>query len=203
MKKIYLILIIPLITSCAKYQKEYEDYNYLPNNSIRILKEDKQNVNLLINQDNTFYLLSLGVPKNTEEDIYSDYYVNLDTINENITINEIIIKKNDKIEININNYNFCIYIKKLDKDNYTSCDFLYLYNIPNDFYITLNNNIHILFYDSYTKFTYKFMYHLSFIWIDTYTIDNSSYLTLTIKDNNFTVTTDKIRGKTIHKKQKK
>lgn len=202
MKKIYLLLIIPLITSCTKYQKEYEDYNYLPNNSIRFIKEDKENITFLINKEDIFYKLTLGNLKKTSN-ITSDYDINLDTIDKNISINELNIKKNDKIEININNYNFCIYIKEIDKDNYTSCDFLYLYNIDNDFYITLNNNIHILFYDSYTKFTYKFMYHLSYIWIDSYTIDNSSYLTLTIKEDNFIVTSDKIRGKTIHKKEKK
>ena len=75
-------------------------------------------------------------------------------------------------------------------------------NIDDDFYITLSNDMYILFYDSYTRFNYRFMYHLSLVWVDSYTIDKSSYLTMTIRDNNFIVTTDKIRGKTIHKKGK-
>ena len=57
-----------------------------------------------------------------------------------------------------------------------------------------------LFYQSYTKFNYKFMYHLSTVWIDSYTIDPSTYTTLTISRDNFEITSSEIRGKTIHKK---
>ena len=47
------------ITSCS-YKEEYkEDYNYLPNNSIRFIKT-KEDTSLLINKDNTYYLLLLG-----------------------------------------------------------------------------------------------------------------------------------------------
>lgn len=198
MKKIYLLLLLILLPSCSKYQEKYEDYNYLEENSIRFIKN--KNTSLLINKDNIYYLLSL---EDHKEDVYRDYYINLKDIDKELTINNIKIKINDKIEIIIDNYTFCIYIKKLDKDNYQNCNFLYLYNIDKDFYITLNNNIEVLFYDSYTKFNYKFLYHLSLVWIDTYTIDPSSYLTLTLKENNYIVKADKIRGKTIHKKQKK
>lgn len=197
MKKIYLLLLLILLPSCSKYQKMSEDYNYLEENSIRFIKN--KTTSLLINKDNIYYLLSLD---NNKEDIYRDYYINLKEIDKEITINDIQIKKNDKIEIILDNYNFCIYIKDIDKDNYKNCNFIYLYNIDKDFYITLNNNIEILFYDSYTTFNYKFLYHLSLVWIDTYTIDPSSYLTLTLKEDSYIVKADKIRGKTIHKKEK-
>lgn len=198
MKKIYLLLpLLILLPSCTKYQKQSEDYNYLEENSIRFIKN--KNTSLLINKDNTYYLLSL---EDHKEDVYRDYYINLKDIDKEITINDIQIKKNDKIEIILDNYNLCIYIKDIDKDNYKNCNFIYLYNIDKDFYITLNNNIEILFYDSYTKFNYKFLYHLSLVWIDTYTIDPSSYLTLTLKEDSYIVKADKIRGKTIHKKEK-
>lgn len=198
MKKIYLLLpLLILLPSCTKYQKQSEDYNYLEENSIRFIKN--KTTSLLINKDNIYYLLSLD---NNKEDVYRDYYINLKDIDKEITINNIQIKKNDKIEIILDNYNLCIYIKDIDKDNYKNCNFIYLYNIDKDFYITLNNNIEILFYDSYTKFNYKFLYHLSLVWIDTYTIDPSSYLTLTLKEDSYIVKADKIRGKTIHKKEK-
>lgn len=198
MKKIYLLLpLLILLPSCTKYQKQSEDYNYLEENSIRFIKN--KTTSLLINKDNIYYLLSLD---NNKEDVYRDYYINLKDIDKEITINDIQIKKNDKIEIILDNYNLCIYIKDIDKDNYKNCNFIYLYNIDKDFYITLNNNIEILFYDSYTKFNYKFLYHLSLVWIDTYTIDPSSYLTLTLKEDSYIVKADKIRGKTIHKKEK-
>lgn len=198
MKKIYLLLpLLILLPSCTKYQKQSEDYNYLEENSIRFIKN--KTTSLLINKDNIYYLLSLD---NNKEDVYRDYYINLKDIDKEITINNIQIKRNDKIEIILDNYNLCIYIKDIDKDNYKNCNFIYLYNIDKDFYITLNNNIEILFYDSYTKFNYKFLYHLSLVWIDTYTIDPSSYLTLTLKEDSYIVKADKIRGKTIHKKEK-
>ena len=198
MKKIYLLLpLLILLPSCTKYQKQSEDYNYLEENSIRFIKN--KNTSLLINKDNIYYLLSL---EDHKEDVYRDYYINLKDIDKEITINDIQIKRNDKIEIILDNYNLCIYIKDIDKDNYKNCNFIYLYNIDKDFYITLNNNIEILFYDSYTKFNYKFLYHLSLVWIDTYTIDPSSYLTLTLKEDSYIVKADKIRGKTIHKKEK-
>ena len=44
------------------------------------------------------------------------------------------------------------------------------------------------------------MYHLSTVWIDSYTIDPSTYTTLTISRDNFEITSSEIRGKTIHKK---
>lgn len=198
MKKIYLLLpLLILLPSCTKYQKQSEDYNYLEENSIRFIKN--KNTSLLINKDNIYYLLSL---EDHKEDVYRDHYINLKEIDKEITINDIQIKRNDKIEIILDNYNLCIYIKDIDKDNYKNCNFIYLYNIDKDFYITLNNNIEILFYDSYTKFNYKFLYHLSLVWIDTYTIDPSSYLTLTLKEDSYIVKADKIRGKTIHKKEK-
>ena len=98
------------------------------------------------------------------------------------------------------------YLIKIDNTkyniNYTflECDFIYLYDIDKDFYITIDSNLLVLFYDAYTKFNYKFMYELSKVWIDSYTISNDSYTTLTIYEDNFCVSSYKIRGKTIHKK---
>lgn len=189
--------MILLLTGCSSYYRKEEDYNYLSNNSIRFIRDDT--TCFLINRNDIYYLLYFDY---FDSDIYSDYYIDLNDIDSGIAINDLVIKRNDKIEINIDNYNFCIYIKELDRDNYGNCDFLYLYNIDDDFYITLSNDIYILFYDSYTRFNYRFMYHLSLVWVDSYTIDKSSYLTMTIRDNNFIITTDKIRGKTIHKKGK-
>ena len=45
------------------------------------------------------------------------------------------------------------------------------------------------------------MHHLGYAWIDSFTIDTSSYTTLTINEDDFQVTSNKIRGKTIHKKE--
>lgn len=187
--------------------KEKEDYNILDNNSIRFIKENNSTT-FMINKDNEYYLLPLGDTSidnidylikinNTKYDIkYKEEYL----LDKDIIINNIEFKINDKIEIIMNNNIFCIYMRELDKDNYSDCDFIYLYNIDKDFNITLMDNLLILFYDTYTKFNYKFMYELSKVWIDSYTISNTSYTTLTLYGDNFNVTSYKIRGKTIHKK---
>ena len=207
MKYIYLIITLFLITGCT-YKEDYkEDYNILEDNSIRFIKENNSTT-FLINKDNTYYLLPLS---NTSFNEDIDYLIKINNTKYNIkykeeyilkndiVLQDIEFKINDKIEIIINNKKFCIYIKELNRDNFMDCDFIYLYNIDKDFYITLNNNILVLFYDSYTKFNYKFMYELSRVWIDSYTIDSTSYTTLTLYEDNFNVSSYKIRGKTIHK----
>lgn len=207
MKYIYLIITLFLITGCT-YKEDYkEDYNILEDNSIRFIKENNSTT-FLINKDNTYYLLPLS---NTSFNEDIDYLIKINNTNYNIKYkeeytlkNDIVLqdvefKINDKIEIIINNKKFCIYLKELNRDNFMDCDFIYLYNIDKDFYITLNNNILVLFYDSYTKFNYKFMYELSRVWIDSYTIDSTSYTTLTLYEDNFNISSYKIRGKTIHK----
>ena len=196
MKYIYLMMSLLFLVSC-EYRKEIEDYNYLDNNSIRFIKIGND-TELLINKDDVFYLIILD---NKNSDIYYDYLIDMNNIY-SININNIIFNVNDKIEILFDDKRFCIYKKELDRDNYSDCDFIYLYKIDDDFYITLNNNISVLFYDSYSSFNYRFMYMLSNVWIDSYTIDEYSYTTLTLKDNDYEVSSYKIRGKTIHKKEK-
>lgn len=196
MKYVYLMMSLLFLVSC-KYRKEIEDYNYLDNNSIRFIKIGND-TELLINKDDVFYLIILD---NKNSDIYYDYLIDMNSIS-SININNIIFNVNDKIEILFDDKKFCIYKRELDRDNYSDCDFIYLYKIDDDFYITLNNNISVLFYDSYSSFNYRFMYMLSNVWIDSYTIDEYSYTTLTLKDNDYEVSSYKIRGKTIHKKEK-
>ncbi len=196
MKYVYLMMSLLFLVSC-EYRKEIEDYNYLDNNSIRFIKIGND-TELLINKDDVFYLIILD---NKNSDIYYDYLIDMNSIS-SININNIIFNVNDKIEILFDDKKFCIYKKELDRDNYSDCDFIYLYKIDDDFYITLNNNISVLFYDAYSSFNYRFMYMLSNVWIDSYTIDEYSYTTLTLKDNDYEVSSYKIRGKTIHKKEK-
>lgn len=194
MKYLYLILTIILLSSCT-YKEEKEDYNFIPNNTIRFIKT-KEDSSLLINKDEILYLVVLN---RQNIDIDTNYLININDIEKDLIINDISFKVSDKVEININNYNFCIYIKEIDNDNYTNCDFIYLYNPDNNFYITLNRSNLVLFYEEYTKFNYKFTYELSTTWIDSYTISNTSYTDL-ILDDNFKVVSHKIRGKTIHKR---
>lgn len=209
MKYLNLIVIIFLLSSCTYYNEETEDYNYLSNDSLRFIRTE-EDTSILIHKDNIYYLLLLGNPN---VDIQVDYLIKYRNVKTNIksdkeyllkdvlSINDITFKLNNKIEINFNGQNICIYIKELDRDDYDNCTFIYLYNPDKDFYITLNNDLLGLFYHSYTKFNYNFMHHLGYAWIDSFTIDTSSYTTLTINEDDFQVTSNKIRGKTIHKKE--
>lgn len=209
MKYFFCVLVLLLLSSCT-YTPSKNDYNYLPNNSLRFIKTSDA-TSLLINKDSVYYLFLID-KENIQIDVdYLIKYKNIPTSNKakeeyyldkTLTIDDLTFKVNDKIEIIINNQTFCIYLKELDKNNYQDCTFIYFYKIEDDFYITLNNNIKVIFYDAYTKFNYHFLYHLASTWLDTYTIASSSYITLTLTRDNFRITQDEIRGKTIHKKEK-
>ena len=144
------------MTGCTFSNDYKEDYNILENNSIRFIKSDAS-ISFLINKDNTFYLLLLNGTTITD----TDYLIKIDNTKYNINYTEeyllkdtlvlqdIIFKINDKIEIILNNKTFCIYLDKLNKDNFLECDFIYLYgslNLYSDHtleaeYIIINPNI--------------------------------------------------------------
>ena len=209
MKYIHLIVIIFLLSSCTYTPtKVLEDYNYLPDDSIRFIRTDDE-TSLLINKDNIYYLFLINKQnidievdylikyKSTKTNIkYKEEYL----LNNDLTIDNVSFKVNNKIEIYFNNQSICIYLKELDEDDYNNCNFIYLYNPDKDFYITLTSDLYGLFYHSYTKFNYRFLHHMSTVWIDSFTIDSSSYTTLTIENDDFKITSSKIRGQTIHKK---
>ena len=88
--------MILLLTGCSSYYRKEEDYNYLSNNSIRFIRDDT--TCFLINRNDIYYLLYFDY---FDSDIYSDYYIDLNDIDSGIVINDLVIKRNDKIEINI------------------------------------------------------------------------------------------------------
>ena len=144
------------MTGCTFSNDYKEDYNILEDNSIRFIKSDAS-ISFLINKDNTFYLLVLNGTTITD----TDYLIKIDNTKYNINYTEeylltntlvlqdIIFKINDKIEIILNNKTFCIYLDRLNKDNFLECDFIYLYgslNLYSDHtleaeYIIINPNI--------------------------------------------------------------
>jgi len=209
MKYIYLVVVIFLLSGCIYDDNNNEDYNYLDDNSLRFIRSDND-TSILINKNDKYYLLLLG--SSNIDNIEVDYLIKYRNINSsieceeeyllesNIIINDIEFNVNDKIEIVMNNNKFCIYIKDINKDNFSDCNFIYLYNNDNNFYITLNSNLKGLFYHSYTKFNYKFLHHLTTVWIDSFTIDFSSYTTVTFDDEDFEVSSYKIRGNTVHRR---
>lgn len=208
MKYIYLIVIIFLLTSCS-HNVEYTFYtsDYIPNNSIRFIRTDID-TSILINKDDIYYLLLLNEENINNINVdyiikYRDISTSINTeeylLEDKITINNIEFNIDNKIDININDYKICIYLKELSVDDFEDCNFIYLYNPDKKFYITLNSDLLGLIYNSYTKFNYKFLHHLATVWIETYTIDKNTYLTINL-DDEIEVTSGKIRTKTIHKK---
>lgn len=210
MKYIYLVVVIFLLSACNYDEnKKGEDYNYLDDNSLRFIRSNNE-TSILINKNDRYYLLLLN--SSNINNIEVDYLIKYKNVTSNIEceeeyllegnliVNDLEFKVNDKIEIVMNDNLFCIYIKEINKDNFSDCNFIYLYDIDNNFYITLNSDLKGLFYHSYTKFNYKFLHHLTTVWIDSFTIDSFSYTTVTLDDNDFEVTSYKIRGNTIHRR---
>ena len=136
----YILLVLILFLSSCSYVRKIEDYNYIENNSIRFIRKD-DDTSLLIRKDDVYYLYLLN-KENVKisvdylivnNDISTDNIKYGDKIifNDDFEVNGILFKRSDKIEINFNNKNICIYIKDMDKNNYSSCDIIYLYKHSN------------------------------------------------------------------------
>ena len=108
-------------------------------------------------------------------------------LNTNITIDDLKIFIDDKINIKLNDNLFCVYDIRIDKNNYLNCDFIYLFNNKEDIDITLNNNMKILFYNEYSKFNTKFLTNLYTTWIDTYIITSEEYTTLKLTKTKYEI----------------
>ena len=109
------------ICSCS-YQDNREDYNFLENNSIRFIKNDT-GIILLINKNDIFYKVIL----NDIDDIYYDYVIDINKTRY-FCNNDIIYRRDDKIEIMMNNKRLCIYIDRYKDSDYRDCNFIYLYD---------------------------------------------------------------------------
>ena len=79
MKKIFLIVTIFLLCSCTyEIDNEIQDYNYIPDNSVRFIRTNNE-TSLLINKDDTYYLLLINEQNIDIEVDYLVKYKNIDT----------------------------------------------------------------------------------------------------------------------------
>ena len=108
------------ICSCS-YKDNREDYNFLEDNSIRFIKNDT-GIILLINKNDIFYKVIL----NDIGDIYYDYVIDINKTRY-FCNNDIIYRRDDKIEIMMNNKRLCIYMDRYKDSDYRDCNFIYLY----------------------------------------------------------------------------
>ena len=103
------------ICSCS-YKDNREDYNFLEDNSIRFIKNDT-GIILLINKNDIFYKVIL----NDIDDIYYDHVIDINKTRY-FCNNDIIYRRDDKIEIMMNNKRLCIYMDRYKAVSYTHLD---------------------------------------------------------------------------------
>lgn len=201
MKKLYILVIIVLLTGCTKpiyvdNQDEIENNSivFIRNNlstSLLVYEDDKYSLIELENKDK-IYTISINVSIDNlilVDDVlttidYENKYILLD----DIILDDLKIEMNDKILIELNDNKVCIYDKNISlKGNFSMCDFIYILNNEENVYISLNNNMKVLFYNEHINFSSKFLEHLYTTWIDTYIINNNELTLLEINKEDYIV----------------
>lgn len=201
MKKLYILVIIVLLTGCTKpmyvdNQDEIENNSivFIRNNlstSLLVYEDDKYSLIELENKDK-IYTISINVSIDNlilVDDVlttidYENKYILLD----DIILDDLKIEMNDKILIELNHNKVCIYDKNISlKGNFSMCDFIYILNNEENVYISLNNDMKVLFYNEHINFSSKFLEHLYTTWIDTYIINNNELTLLEINKEDYIV----------------
>lgn len=201
MKKLYILVIIVLLTGCTKpmyvdNQDEIENNSiiFIRNNlstSLLVYEDDKYSLIELENKDK-IYTISINVSIDNlilVDDVlttidYENKYILLD----DIILDDLKIEMNDKILIELNDNKVCIYDKNISlKGNFSMCDFIYILNNEENVYISLNNDMKVLFYNEHINFSSKFLEHLYTTWIDTYIINNNELTLLEINKEDYIV----------------
>lgn len=201
MKRLYILVIIILLTGCTK-SIYVDNQDEIENNSIIFIRNDLS-TSLLIYEDDKYslielenkdkiYTISINVSIDNlilVDDVlttidYENKYILLD----NIILDDLKIEKDDKVLIELNDNKVCIYDKNISlKGNFSMCDFVYILNNEEEVYISLNNDMKVLFYNEHINFSSKFLEHLYTTWIDTYIINNNELTLLEIKEEDYVV----------------
>lgn len=201
MKKLYILVIIVLLTGCTK-SIYVDNQDEIENNSIIFIRNDLS-TSLLIYEDDKYSLIELEnkdkiytISINVSVDnliLVDDVLTTIDYENKYILLEDIIlddlkIEKNDKVLIELNDNKVCIYNKYISlKGNFSMCDFVYILNNEENVYISLNNDMKVLFYNEHIKFSSKFLEHLYTTWIDTYIINKNELTLLNINEEDYIV----------------
>lgn len=204
MYKFLLLIFILILSGC---QTDIEVSNYtddIVNNSIIFYNSNNIN-SVIIYSNNKYILYILNGNKINLNNYYKilpriDYIISRNNINldkkvidtyriyQSIKLNDITVTIDDKIEINLNNENICIYDKNISElGDYSLCNYIYILNNEKDVYINLNDNMKVLFYNEYSKFSNKFLEHLYTTWIDTYTVTKDTLIILELSDSDYNI----------------
>jgi len=204
MYKFLLLLVVLFLSGCQKnievtnYTNDFQDnsiifYNTNNISSVIIYSNSKYILYILdgdeINIDNFYKLL----PK--IDYIISKNNINIDKsvintykIYQSIKLNNVSITMHDKIEININDTNICIYDKNVSETgDYRLCTYIYILNNEKNIYINLNDDMNVLFYNEYSKFSNRFLERLYTTWVDTYIVPKNILVVLELLPNNYNI----------------
>jgi len=200
MYKYVMLLCIFFLVGCSNEIEVNEYMNEIKDNSV--IFYNTNNINSVIIRSNGKYILYVlngnkinldyyykFLPKidyviSNNEIILNDNEINIYKIYKQLKLHDVIINVNDKIKINIDNNNVCIYDKNISQyGDYSECGYIYILNNENNVYITLDDDMNVLFYNEYSKFSNKFLEHLFTTWVDTYTISKDKLIILELESD--------------------
>jgi len=205
MKKIILILTIIFLYSIIIYQKTTTievgklNLNLKEEETSLTILNDSNSKSILINDNNL--LIITYIDENEISETLSKFNIkileNLITLeqittnknsynryllDENKKIKNIKIEKEENIiKIKQNNNLFCIYENGSNK-NLSNCDFIWFIEIDD---IDFDDDTKVVFYDN--SINQKKIEKFYDKWVDSYTLDNKSYYSLRLKQENYDI----------------
>jgi len=205
MKKIILILTIIFLYSIIIYQKTTTievgklNLNLKEEETSLTILNDSNSKSILINDNNL--LIITYIDENEISETLSKFNIkilenlitleqittNINSYNrylldENIKIENIKIEKEENIiKIKQNNNLFCIYENGSNK-NLSNCDFIWFIEIDD---IDFDDDTKVVFYDN--SINQKKIEKFYDKWVDSYTLDNKSYYSLRLKQENYDI----------------
>lgn len=142
-------------------------------------KKLEKNINKFIDEKIDYLFLS-----NKEISLDVNYSVK-DVLNNEISMDNFVIKKNANIiEINNYKYNLCVYNVGSNND-VSNCDFIYFINM--DYQISMSENLKAVFYEK--KVASKFKENTYIKWIDNYELSSDTYNILKLSSDSYDVIT--------------
>lgn len=205
MKKILLILIIIFLYSMMIYEKTAItevgkiDLNLKENETTLTILNSSNSKSILINDKNL--LIITYIDENEISEILNNFNIkilsnlisleqittninsyNRYLLNENIEIDDIKIEKEENIiKIKQEDNLFCIYENGSNK-NLNNCDFIWFIEIDD---IDFDDDTKVVFYDN--AINQKKIEKFYDKWVDSYTLNNESYYSLRINEENYDI----------------
>lgn len=144
-----------------------------------ILKNNDNKINQILNKEGITTLNNVIFENEYQTNIKS---YNKYLINKKIMIDNFSIEKKENITIlNYIDYSFCIY-KNGNNKNLNNCDFIYFLEIDK---VDFSDDVLIVFFDSSIDKDIIELYYDK--WVDSYILNNTSFYTLKLSKNDYSV----------------